>query len=174
MTGQNYGHSFPTHVERGKDARFAHGFAPGSYVVKASGTDPEGRSASWDLPVRAYPRLCPAVRVSVAGAGALRFRGSVGGGQGTVLAWRWLFSDGKRADGAVVRRHMSSGSAVLWVTDGTGTVASVRAPARAGEVADGCAAVKAVKRRHHAKARRRATHRHRRSARGRRAPAFTG
>jgi hypothetical protein len=161
MTGQNYGHQFPTHVEDAKEGRFTHGFRPGAYTTVATAADPEGRDAVWKLPVRAYPRLCPAALVRRSRHG-LRFVGSASGGQGTVLAWRWAFSDGASAAGRAVVHRVTArrARATLVVTDATGTTAPVDVPARAGGHVDACSGVLGVRR----------VHRHHRS-RGYRRPA---
>jgi hypothetical protein len=57
----------------GKPVLFAHSFRPGTYRVRASGTDTAGNAVSWAITVRVYPRL----RVSCSGR--------VTGGEGTVL-----------------------------------------------------------------------------------------
>src|SRR4051794_22365060 len=43
--------------ESGSEKRFVHTFAPGTYEVRVTARDTQGREASWSLPVRVHPAL---------------------------------------------------------------------------------------------------------------------
>jgi hypothetical protein len=101
--------------------RLGHAFTPGSYTVRLSATDRDGRRASWQVPVEAYPRL----RARVARVGR-RLIARTSGGVTPRLAYRWTFDRGAPAYGARVRLPRRAHRVTLRVTDATGTTTRVR------------------------------------------------
>ncbi|MFA5890855.1 MAG: PKD domain-containing protein [Actinomycetota bacterium] len=106
---------------------FTHTFAPGTYTVRLSAKDTKGNPARWELVVRVHPRLDARIHVKAIGPHTFELRGEGEGGDGNILAMRWLFPDGATAEGEVVTHTFEAGvdpSATLTVTDGTGTQAA--------------------------------------------------
>ena len=106
--------------ESGSEKRFVHAFTPGTYEVRVTAKDTQGREASWSLPVRVHREL----RAAIERDGS-ELVGAARGGKRPVLAWRWRFGDGSTAYGPRVRAPRGATSATLSVTDATGTVVSV-------------------------------------------------
>ena len=105
---------------------FVHRFPAGIHNVRLAITDAAGQAATWALVVQVYPALTAGVIARPLGRGRYRYQGTVAGGDGVVLAWRWNFSDGTAAAGPVVTHAFAPGitpAATLWVTDGTATLA---------------------------------------------------
>jgi hypothetical protein len=107
---------------------FTHAFSPGTHTVHLAAQDTSGDGASWDFQIYAYPQLTASVTSASNGA-AISYTGSACGGQGTILAWRWTFSDGTTASGQTVTHQFATGvtpGATLTVTDGSGTTATAQ------------------------------------------------
>ena len=114
---------------------FSHAFPVGAHRVVASGRDTAGNPVSWTIEVLVHPRLAASARCTISRRGRATFSGRVRGGQGTVLKWRWLFSDGAVASGQRVVhsfRRARRARATLTVLDAAGGQASaqVRCAAR--------------------------------------------
>jgi hypothetical protein len=122
------------------EARFGHRFPRGRHSVRLSAHDQRGDRASWSLAVAAYPRLCPSATARLS-RGTWRLTGRVRGGDGHVLAWRWRYGTSHTAGRTIVIRGHRRPAAVLTVTDGTASTASVTLGARSRR-ADACAAPK--------------------------------
>ena len=106
---------------------FDHAYAPGTYVVRATGADTAGHPVSAQMTVRVFPRLVPTIGARPGRRGAISYTGDATGGNGSVLAWHWSFSDGGSAEGRQVSHTFAAGTtprATLTVTDGTGSTAS--------------------------------------------------
>src|SRR3954451_23620799 len=101
--------------ESGSEKRFVHAFRPGRYTATVTARDTNGHEARWSLPVVVHPRL----RASIERDGG-HLVGTMRGGKGPALAWRWQTPDGRTASGRTIRAR----SATLTVTDATGTMAS--------------------------------------------------
>ena len=95
--GQDYGQT--GQGPHGKPVMFTHSFRPGTYRVRASGTDTNGNKVSWTITVRVFPRL------------AVSCSGRVHGGQGTILRREW---------------RMTSHGRTLKVLDAAGGTATAR------------------------------------------------
>ncbi|HZU61705.1 MAG TPA: PKD domain-containing protein, partial [Solirubrobacteraceae bacterium] len=107
-----------------------HEFTVGTHTVRAWVMSADGQLASWTFHVVVFPALHAAIS-QAASPGPRRevtYRATARGGDGRYLAYRWRFSDGTSASGAVVR-HVFSGQkppgVVLTVTDGTGSAVTV-------------------------------------------------
>ena len=123
----DFGDGTSTDVAGDKRTRFTHDYEPGEYTVRLRATDQSANTATWQLVVRVYRPLRPAITAKAVGGGVWRFTGRARGGDGQRLAWRWRFSDGARAEGQVVEHRFPSGSdkgATLTVADGTTMTAS--------------------------------------------------
>jgi hypothetical protein len=109
---------------------FSHVYdAPGRYVVKLAATDVNGKTATWQLVVRAYKQLRPVIEAERVDQDTWEFTGRARGGDRNRLAHRWAFGDGTRADGRRVRHTFSEGEApeaALTVADGTTMTATTR------------------------------------------------
>ena len=104
--------------------------APRVYDVHLTATSTSGDVATWDLQVTVYPRLVAAVSATTNADGSVSYTASASGGDGDVLAWRWVFADGSTASGPSVTHTFAGGvtpGATLTVTDGTGSEASATA-----------------------------------------------
>ncbi|HEX6944601.1 MAG TPA: PKD domain-containing protein [Casimicrobiaceae bacterium] len=125
----DFGDGTTAQVTGDKRKRFTHAFTPGTHTVRFTGSDGEGNVAAWQLVVRVYPRLRPAIEARPAGGRTYVFSGSARGGDGHTLAHTWRFSDGATASGPRVR-HTFTGTAApaatLTVADGTTMTASAR------------------------------------------------
>jgi hypothetical protein len=98
---------------------FTHDYtAPGRYTIKLWTTDTEGNRYDWQVPVRVYPELRPAVATDGAELVA-----HAAGGAKPVLAYRWQFDNGETATGRRVTLPEGATAATLSVTDSAGTVA---------------------------------------------------
>jgi len=92
--------------------------APGTYVVTASIVDPRtGKTVEWTGKLIVDPVLTATVAV----AGDALTAG-VSGGQGTILAAHWTFTDATTADGITVTKPGGHGS--VEVVDGAGNHAT--------------------------------------------------
>jgi len=108
---------------------FSHAFPVGTHRVVASGHDTAGNPASWTVDVVVHPRLAASARCTISRRGRATLVGRVRGGQGTVLAWRWLFSDGASAGGPRVVhsfRRARRVRATLTVLDAAGGQSSAQ------------------------------------------------
>jgi hypothetical protein len=101
--------------ESGSEKRFLHAYRPGRYTATVTARDTNGNEARWSLPVVVHPRL----RASIERDGG-HLAGTMRGGEGPALAWRWQTSDGRTVSGRRIRAR----AATLTVTDATGTMAS--------------------------------------------------
>jgi hypothetical protein len=105
QVGQDHGQT--GQGPHGKPVLFTHSFRPGTYRVRATGTDTNGNRVSWAIIVRVFPRLKVAVSCS-----GRRPRVAIRGGEGTLL---------RRSVG------VSGGRAFASVLDAAGGTASGRA-----------------------------------------------
>jgi hypothetical protein len=106
-------------------ARFTHVFpGPGAYPVTASVTDNLGNTYSWTQSVLIDPPLTAAVAQDPERYNTIALTAQAIGGQGSVLAARWTFSDGTSADGTTItlpHRHLDGS---VTITDGAGSTAT--------------------------------------------------
>jgi len=108
-----------------KDNNFVpHSYRVGHYKATVSGTDSNGRTVEFPVYIEAFPRLAPVVSATSNPDGSVTYRVDVSGGDGTVLAIRWALPDGTSAYGPTVTAAGSAAAPTVFVTDGTGTVAS--------------------------------------------------
>ncbi|HZU78574.1 MAG TPA: PKD domain-containing protein [Acidimicrobiales bacterium] len=106
-----------------------HVFGVGVHRVTASVTSATGRVATRTFTVVVGPQFQAVVAASPGGTpGEVTYRAATTGGDGTVLAYRWVFSDGTTAAGAEVTHDFGTTApgAVLTVTDGSGTTATAQ------------------------------------------------
>lgn len=106
-----------------------HVFPVGVHTVHATVVSASGQVASWSFTVVVTPPLEATVTATPGpAAGEVTYTAGTSGGDDTVLASRWVFSDGTTASGAQVRHDFGSTTpgAVLTVTDGTGTTATAQ------------------------------------------------
>jgi hypothetical protein len=93
--------------------------AAGTYTVTASITDPEdGKEVTWTQQAIVDPPL--AALVTVVGD---ELTAGASGGQGTILAAHWTFSDASTAEGLRVTRPAGASGAVV-IVDAAGNIAS--------------------------------------------------
>ena len=110
---------------------FSHSYAPGVYNLRATATDLNGRTTIWPPKehqewgrVIVYPALSALISKSSSGS-TYAFDGSALGGSGSVLAYRWSFSDGSTGSGVSISHIFAGpGAATLTVTDATGGTAT--------------------------------------------------
>jgi hypothetical protein len=122
------------HFASDDGGRFNHAYPPGRYVVKLAAKDTSGDQASWYVEVIVHPHLTAGYTAARRSRYGYLFSGSASGGDGTILAWRWIFSDGTTANGPQVAHTFPRGvrhGAKLTVTDATGATASALRPAPA-------------------------------------------
>ncbi|MFN2543644.1 MAG: PKD domain-containing protein [Actinomycetota bacterium] len=116
----------------GRMSWFTHEYAPGTYNLRASAVDDQGRVTSWppaDHPdwgrVVVYPALEASIASAQAAPGSSTMTALTEGGSGSILAYRWSFSDGSTDFGRTVTHAIpSGGTATLTVTDATGGTAT--------------------------------------------------
>jgi PKD repeat protein len=122
----DFGDGTKADSEAGKNTRFPHAYtAPGRYEVKLHTKDTDGKSVSWELPVRVYREL----QATIAKHGR-DLTATATGGKEPMLAYRWRFDDGSTAVGPHVTPPKDATKATLSVTDATGTVAEATQPLR--------------------------------------------
>ena len=128
----DYGDGSSADVNGDKRQPFTHAFTPGTYTVTLTAHDSNGNTATWQLVVRVYDRLTPAIAAAQdPSTGAYTFTGSATGGDHNALAYRWTFSDGATAEGPTATHAFPAGAtpgATLAVADGTTTAASTTWP----------------------------------------------
>ena len=119
----DFGDGTTAQVTGDKRRRYTHDYAPGTYTVRFTGTDGDGKTAAWSLEVHAYPRLRPRIDADRAhGNRTYAFTGEAAGGDGHALTYRWAFADGTTAAGRRVTHPCPKGTApaaALTVADGT-------------------------------------------------------
>jgi hypothetical protein len=97
------------------------------YTVRLSALAQDGKVATWQLVVRVYPRLRPAIAATRVGPRTWRLTARVRGGDGAILRRDWSFAGGRHASGRTVTRTFAPGaapSATLTVADATTTAAT--------------------------------------------------
>ncbi len=112
-----------------KPTEITHVFGIGVHTVRASVTSATGQVARWSFTVAVGPPLGATVTATPGPSpGEVIYTAGTSGGDGTVLAYRWVFSDGTTAAGAQVTHDFGNTTpgAVLTVTDGTGTTATAQ------------------------------------------------
>jgi hypothetical protein len=92
--------------------------APGTYKVTATVTGSDGKTSTWVQEVVVDPPLAAVVSF---GAGSVT--AGISGGQGTILAAHWKFSDSSTANGITVP-HPAGTTGEVTVTDGAGNQAT--------------------------------------------------
>jgi hypothetical protein len=124
----DFGDGSSTDVTGDKRTRFVHAYTPGTYTVSLSAIDSNGNAATWQLVVRVYGQLRPAIAATRTGPRTWSFAGRLGGGDHTPLAWHWRFSDGATGEGPRVAHSFAPATtpgATLTAADGTTMTASV-------------------------------------------------
>jgi len=94
------------------------------YHVTASVTDNLGNTYSWTQPVLIDPPLTAAVAQDPRGGDTIALTARAIGGQGSVVAARWTFSDGTTADGTTITLPHKHLDRSVTITDGAGNTAT--------------------------------------------------
>ena len=106
-------------------ARFTHTFpGPGLYQVKASITDNLGHNYSWTQSVLIDQPLTAAVDQDPERANTIALTARALGGEGSVVAAHWTFSDGTTADGTAITLPHKHLDGSVTITDGAGNSAT--------------------------------------------------
>jgi hypothetical protein len=107
------------------EARFTHVFpGPGVYQITASVTDNLGNTYSWTEPVLIDPPLTAAVAQHPERHNTVALTPRTIGGQGSVVAALWTFSNGTTADGTTITLPHKHLDGSVTITDGAGNTAT--------------------------------------------------
>ena len=106
-------------------ARFTHTFpGPGLYLVKASVTDNLGHVYSWTQSVLIDQPLTAALAEAPEPSNTIALIAKALGGEGSVVAAHWTFSDGTTADGTTITLPHKHLDGSVTITDGAGNTAT--------------------------------------------------
>ena len=110
-------------------ARLDHGFAgPGVYKVTATVTDvATGQNRSWTQTLTVDAPLQLSIVGTPVSGGKMQMKASVTGGQGKLIAARWICPDGSAQSGLTPTCNIASGMATVTAMDGAGNTAQASA-----------------------------------------------